>query len=128
VLHLEVVTPQALVVEADVVAVIAPLLDGWRGILPGHAPFQARLMRGELLFRTGSAERTVATLGGVLATDGRRVTVLTGAAAADTDLITLERAIDEEIQRLQAAELEAEKHFGRVYRHLARAFGNPRRP
>jgi F-type H+-transporting ATPase subunit epsilon len=123
-LHLVVLTPQATVFDAVVEAVIVPLSDGWRGILPGHANFQARLMRGHLLFRVGGKERIVATLGGALAVDNNTVTVLTGVAVLDRNLETMEREISEETQRLTALEQEAEKHFNRVYRQMARTFNH----
>jgi F-type H+-transporting ATPase subunit epsilon len=126
-LHLAVFTPQTTVFAAAVDAVIVPLPDGWLGVFPGHAPFQARLMRGEVLFRVDGKERVLATLGGTIAVDGGTVTILTGVAALDRDLETLERDISEEGQRLAALEQEAEKHFNRVYRQMARTFNHRRR-
>ncbi len=126
-LRLTVLTPQATVFAAAVDAVIVPIPDGWLGVLPGHAPFQSRLMRGEVLFRTDGKERVLATLGGTLAVDRDTVTILTGVAALDRTVETLEREISEEVQRLAALEQEAEKHFNRVYRQMARTFNHQRR-
>jgi F-type H+-transporting ATPase subunit epsilon len=126
-LRLAVFTPQATVFAAAVDAVIVPISDGWLGVFPGHAPFQSRLMRGEVLFRVDGKERLLATLGGTIAVDGETVTILTGVAALDRDMETLEREISEEVQRLTALEQEAEKHFNRVYRQMARTFNHQRR-
>ena len=56
-MRLEVLTPQAVVFEGEVDAVVAPLPDGWIGVLPGHSPFLARLMRGQVLLRNGDGEQ-----------------------------------------------------------------------
>ncbi len=84
-------------------------------------------MRGEVLFRTAGKERVLATLGGILAVDGDTVTILTGVAALDRTMEMLEREISEEAQRLATLEQEAEKHFNRVYRQMARTFNHQRR-
>ena len=119
-LRLEVLTPEQAVYDGEVDAVIAPLPDGWRGILPGRLAFCARLMAGQVVFRTGGRERRLATVGGTLAVAGDTVTILTGAAVLDRDFDALERELREHLARVAAAETEAEKHFNRVYRQLAR--------
>jgi F0F1-type ATP synthase epsilon subunit len=126
-LRLTVLTPQVTVLDETVDAVIAPFADGWRGVLPGHAGFVARLLRGEILFRVGGKERMIATVGGVFSVDQQQVTVLTGEAVVDCHLEQLEHAISEETQQLATLEREAEKHFDRVYRQMARTFNHRRR-
>lgn len=126
-LHLTIVTPQTTVFDDVVESVIAPLADGWKGVLPGHASFVARVMRGEVVFRREGKEHVVATLGGALSVNGETVTLLTGVAALDRTLENLEHEIGEESQRLAALEQEAEKHFDRVYRQMAGAFNYHRR-
>jgi F-type H+-transporting ATPase subunit epsilon len=117
---LEVLTPQATVFAEVVDAVIVPLPDGWKGILPGHAPFCARLMAGQVLARCKGRERLLATIGGTLAVAGDTVTILTGAAALDRGFETLEQEVRDHAERLAEAEREAEKQFDRVYRQMAR--------
>ena len=121
-LRLEVLTPEEIIFDAEVDAVVVPLADGWQGILPGHLGFHARLMRGEVLLRAGGQERVLATLGGTIIVQGWTVTVLTGTAALDCTLETLEHEISGKAQRLAEIEREAEKHFDRVYRQMARTF------
>jgi F-type H+-transporting ATPase subunit epsilon len=118
-LRIEVFTPQGNVLDVPVDSVVAPLPDGWIGILPGHAPFQSRLLAGVVAFRAEDHRRVVATLGGVLSTDADVVSILTGSARLDADLHELEVDIGERAEQAQAIEQEAEKHFGRVYRALA---------
>ncbi|HEY1296911.1 MAG TPA: F0F1 ATP synthase subunit epsilon [Chloroflexota bacterium] len=118
-LRLEVLTPQGTVFDAPVDAVVAPLPDGWIGILPGHTSFQARLLAGVVALRTEGRRRLIATLGGVLSVESDLVSILTGGAMPDAELEGLEEQIGEQAERAQAVENEAEKHFGRVYRALA---------
>lgn len=121
-LRLEVLTPETSVFDAEVDAVVVPLADGWLGVLPGHASFQARLMRGEVVVRIGAETRVLATLGGAVLVEAGTVTILTGSAALDRNLEVLEQEISGQAQRLTAMEQEAEKHFDRVYRQMARTF------
>lgn len=115
-------TPQTTVFAGPIEALTVPLADGWQGIWPGHRPFYARLMAGQIVLRVGAQERRIATLGGTLAVDGSSATVLTGAAALDLDLTRLEQGVEAQIEQNAVAEKEAEKHFNRVYRQLARTF------
>lgn len=126
-LRLVVLTPLATVFDDVVGSVIAPFPDGWYGVLPGHAPFQARVLAGAVVARVGERDRLLATLGGTLTVADDVVTLLTGAAALDRDMDALEREISDEVKRLAALEQEAEKHFNQVYRQLARTFHARRR-
>ena len=117
-LRLEVLTPRAVVYEGAVDSVVAPLPDGWIGVLPGHSPFTARLMRGQVLFRREGQEHIVATIGGSIAVISDLVTLLTGAAALDATFADLEESLGSEAEQIRAMEQEAERHFDRVYRTL----------
>jgi len=120
-LRLLVLTPDGVVFDAHVDEAVVPLADGWVGIRSRHAPFQARLMAGQVVLRAGGRERLLASLGGTVLVEGGEVTILTGVARLDVELETLEREIGDDLKRRAALEQEAEKHFDRVYRNLARA-------
>lgn len=123
-LRLMLLTPLVTVFDGTVDAVIVPLADGWKGIFPGHAPFQARLLAGDVLVRIAGKERVGATLGGALTVEPGAVRILSGVAALDMDLKALERGIDDELRRLTGLEQEAEKHFEQIYRRMARTFNH----
>jgi F-type H+-transporting ATPase subunit epsilon len=53
-IHLELVTPDRLVVRDSVLAVSLPGADGYLGILPGHAPLLSELKAGELSYTLGT--------------------------------------------------------------------------
>lgn len=121
-LRLSVRTPQDGVIDRSVEAVNLPLADGWLEVLPGHSPFQARLMRGQVVFRTGGKQQHIVTLGGTVTVSRDTVSVLAGAAALNTTYEALRNELGSEVERSRAVEQEAEKHFNRVYRSLARTF------
>ena len=61
---LEIVTPerQVLVEQAD--EVVLPSLEGYMGVLPGHAPLLAQLDVGEVSYRVGNQRHFLAVTGG----------------------------------------------------------------
>jgi F0F1-type ATP synthase epsilon subunit len=82
---------------------------------------------GEVFFRDNGNQRMLATLGGTITMDGTTVTILTGVATLDCDLETLERNISEASQLSAEMESEAERHYDRVYRQMARTLNHRRR-
>lgn len=127
-MRLLVLTLDETVFDGAVEEVVVPLPDGWLGVRPRHAPFQARLLAGDVVVRVDGGERTLATLGGTIMVERDAVTILTGVARLDQDLEALERAIGDDLRRRTALEHEAEKHFDRVYRQMARAVRPRSRP
>jgi F0F1-type ATP synthase epsilon subunit len=125
-LYLEVLTPQATIIDVEVASVMLPLPDGWLEVLPGHTEFQARLLPGEVMFKVDDRQRVLTQLGGTVMVGDNRVTILTGVAGLDSDLETLERSISEETEQLAEMEQEAERHFDRVYRQMAQTLNHRR--
>lgn len=63
-IHLNVVTRERKIVDAEVDEVILPASDGEIGVLPGHTPLLATLRIGQLRYRTGTkVERLVISWG-----------------------------------------------------------------
>lgn len=90
-LHLEVVTPEKVMVSQEVDIVVAPGTMGEFGVLEGHVPFLSGIEPGELRFTSGSqTERFLVTTGFSEVSDNR-VSVLVDAAEKATE-IDLERA------------------------------------
>ena len=90
-IHLKVVTPLRLLVEADVDSVALPSLEGEIGILPGHRPLFVGLGRGRVRFLSSGEEEAFAVRGGYAQVQPEKVVVMTdvdeddangGAAAA----------------------------------------------
>ena len=63
-IHLNVVTRERKIIDAQVDEVILPASDGEIGVLPGHTPLLAMLRIGQLRYRTGTkVERLVISWG-----------------------------------------------------------------
>ena len=80
-IHLEIVTPERMLVRDDVDEVVVPGDDGYLGVLPGHTPLVATLRSGDLWYRKGQEKTHVAIAGGFAEVLPDRVTVLAEATA-----------------------------------------------
>lgn len=76
-IHLKVVTPRRLLVEADVEAVFLPTLEGEIGVLPGHRPLFVGIGKGKLRHRSGGDEESIAIRGGYAQVQPEKVVVVT---------------------------------------------------
>ncbi len=76
-IHLKVVTPRRLLVEADVEAVFLPTLEGQIGVLPGHRPLFVGMGRGKLIYREAGGEESFAIRGGYAQVQPEKVVVMT---------------------------------------------------
>jgi F-type H+-transporting ATPase subunit epsilon len=76
-LHLKVVSPRRLLVEADVEAVFLPTLEGQIGVLPGHRPLFVGIGRGKLVYREKGDEEAVPVQGGYAQVQPEKVIVMT---------------------------------------------------
>jgi F-type H+-transporting ATPase subunit epsilon len=101
-IQLIVVTPERQLLQAAVVEVTIPGLDGELGVLPGHAPLITELGVGELKYHAADSSQSVplAILGGFAEVLPDRVTVLAEAA---------ERPEEIDLTRAEAALARAEK-------------------
>jgi F-type H+-transporting ATPase subunit epsilon len=63
-LHLRVITPERMLVDAEVGEVALPGLDGELGILPGHRSLVTALGRGRLFYRLAGSEQQFDVAGG----------------------------------------------------------------
>jgi F-type H+-transporting ATPase subunit epsilon len=107
-IHLQVVTPERKVFEADVDRVEVPGLDGALGILPGHTELVSLLKpAGLLTYQAGNETGEMAVSDGIVEVSADRVTVLANKATRPEDidlsraLMTKERA-EEQLQRAMA--------------------------
>jgi F-type H+-transporting ATPase subunit epsilon len=99
-LHLQIITPDKLLVREDADQVQIPGKSGYLGILPGHAPLITELMIGEISFSNGGTTQYFAVSWGFAEVLPDKVTIL-----ADT----AERAEDIKVTRAQEAKARAEE-------------------
>src|SRR2546429_3918503 len=99
---LEVATPSRLVIAEQVDEVVVPGIEGYFGVLPGHAALLSTLGIGELTYRIGREERHAAVAGGFAEVRNDKVIVLADTAElpAEVDPARAERARDRAEQRL----------------------------
>lgn len=76
-IHLKVVTPRRLLVEADVEAVFLPTLEGEIGVYPGHRPLFVGIGKGKLTCREAGGEESYRIAGGYAEVQPERVVVMT---------------------------------------------------
>jgi len=124
----ELATPSRMLVSADVDEVVAPGVEGYFGVLPGHAALLTTLGSGEVSYRTGKAERYLLVAGGFAEVQPDRVIILAEVAEApqEIDLARAERARQRAELRLSGRhpsghEDEGEIDYNRALAALARA-------
>ena len=89
---LQLVSPVRILVEEEVDEVQVPGLNGYMGILPGHAPLLSELMPGGVLsYRSAAGEKVLAVYGGFVEVQSDRVRILADFAERKEE-INLEEA------------------------------------
>lgn len=91
-LHLEVVSPEQVVISEDVNYVSLPGMNGELGILPEHLPLLAALKIGEMHYTQGTSTHYVFISGGFVELSDNTLTILTDAAERASNINT-ERAL-----------------------------------
>ena len=99
-LRLQITTPQKPVLDKEVDFVVLPAFDGEMGVLPGHAPYVAKLNFGELRYTIDGKEEIFALMGGLAEIAQDEVSVF----AED---IALAREVDEEAAKQKVAQAKA---------------------
>jgi len=99
-LHLQIITPDKLLVREDADSVQIPGKSGYLGILPGHAPLITELMIGEISYTQKGTTQYLAVAWGFAEVLPDKVTILADVA---------ERAEDIDVKRAQEAKAKAEE-------------------
>lgn len=101
--ELQILTPERLLVKAQVDEVVIPGTQGYFGVLPGHTPMLAALSIGEMWYRIGQEKTYLAIAYGFCEVLPDRVTVLARIAerAEDIDPARAEEAKKRAQARLQ---------------------------
>jgi F-type H+-transporting ATPase subunit epsilon len=113
-LQLNLVTPSASLLSAQVDEVRAPGVDGGFGVRPGHAAFLTELNGGVLTAVTGGHEDYYAVAGGFCEVADNRVTVLADFAehASSIDPVQAQQELEAAQRRLREA-LDKDLHVRR---------------
>ena len=101
-LRLDIVTPDKVVLNAEVDYVGASGVDGQFGLMPQHAPLLSALTVGDLYYRQGNETHWVFVSGGFAQISDNKVTILAESA---------ELAADINVERAKEAKERAEKRL-----------------
>ena len=109
--QLEVATPERLLVDEQVTLAELPGLNGYMGILAGHAPLMSALGPGVLSYEGGGGAHVYAISGGFVEVSENHVRVLADDAEAAEDI-----QVDKARQELEQAnrDLQQAKETGDV--------------
>ena len=121
-LSLEITTPMRMVVAEQVDEVVAPGIEGYFGVLPGHAPFLTTLGTGIVTYRIGRDEHQLAVSGGFAEVRNDKVIILADTAERpeEIDRARAERSRERAERRLSGRAQE-EVDYARCQIALARA-------
>lgn len=118
---LEIVTPERQVLVEQVDEVVLPSVEGYMGVLPGHAPLLAQLDVGEVSYRAGNERHFLAVTGGFAEVLRESVSIL-ATACERAEEIDVERARKSRERAEAGLRLDASEHeFHRAAARLRRA-------
>jgi F-type H+-transporting ATPase subunit epsilon len=122
----ELATPTRMLVSVDADEVVAPGVEGYFGVLPGHAAFLTNLAPGDVMYRSGQSEHHLAVLGGFAEVTPERVMILAENAERpeEIDRERAERARQRAEMRLQGRSPTGDSEdidFARAVEALSRA-------
>jgi F-type H+-transporting ATPase subunit epsilon len=122
-LHLEVVTPERVVLEKDVDIVVAPGSEGEFGVLPGHVSFLSGIVPGELRYTAGAEKETLSVTTGFAEVFNNKVSILVDAAErkGEIDAERARKAMERAKERLSRDRSEKDIDFLRAEAALRRS-------
>lgn len=121
-LDVEIVTPDRIILQAQVDELNVPSEWGYIGILPGHAPLLTILGQGELMYSQNAAQHYMSLFWGYMEVNNDKVTILADVAepGAEIDRARAESARDRAEDRLRRIH-ESDIDFDRARAALMRA-------
>lgn len=121
-LGVEIVTPNRIILQAQVDELNLPSERGYIGILPGHTPLLTTLGEGELMYRQGTAQHYMSLFWGYMEVNDDKVTILAEIAEPSTEIdrARAESARDRAEDRLRRIH-DSDVDFDRARTALARA-------
>lgn len=123
VMHLKVLLPSRVLVDENVIRIVAEAENGAFGLLPRHIDFLAALKPGVLTFQApGGGEGFVGHDLGILVKRGAEVLVSTQKAVVGTDLAALRSVIEREFKALDERERTARAALARLEAGMVRRF------
>jgi F-type H+-transporting ATPase subunit epsilon len=109
----ELVSPERLIVSAEVEMVVVPGTEGNFGVLPGHSPLISTIRPGTIdIYQGGAITERIFVVGGIAEVTPERCTVLADEAMAPDALDRV--AIEAELQTVEGNLPSLREHLGRA--------------
>ena len=109
----ELVSPERLIVSAEVEMVVVPGTEGNFGVLPGHAPLISTIRPGTIdIYEGGAITERIFIVGGIAEVTPERCTVLAEVAMAPSSLDRT--ATEAELQVIEGNLPSLREHVGRA--------------
>ena len=122
-MHLEILLPTRILVDTDVIKVIAEAENGSFCLLPHHIDFVAALVPGLLSFTLSDGQEEFTALAeGVLVKRGNEVLISTINGVHGADLGQLNRVVREEYVKLDERDRRARSALARMEADFVRRF------
>src|SRR5437773_8694546 len=119
---LEVATPSRLVIGEQVDEAVVPGVEGYFGVLPGHAAFLTTLGIGEVTYRVGRDEHYLAVSGGFAEVRNDKVIILADSAERPEEIDRARAGqAKERAERRLSGRSEEEVNYVRCQAALSRA-------
>ena len=121
--HLEVVTPEKVVISEKVDTLVAPGTQGLFGVLPGHTRLLTGIVPGEVRWKIGERETSLVVTSGFAEVADDKVSILVDAAelSEEIDLDRARRAMERARGRLFGGIEKESVDFARAEGALNRA-------
>ncbi len=124
-LDVEMITPERILLQAQVDELNVPGDLGYLGILPGHTALLTTLGQGELMYRQGAEQHYLSLFWGYMEVNDDKVTILAEVAevAQDIDRARAESARDraeDRLRRIHEDDIDFERARGALMRALIR--------
>jgi F-type H+-transporting ATPase subunit epsilon len=121
----EIVTPERMLLQAQVDELNVPGELGYLGVLPGHTAFLTTLGEGELMVRQGAEQRFFAVFWGYMEVNDDKVTILAEIAESgdEIDRSRAESARDraeDRLRRTQESDIDFERARAALMRSMIR--------
>ena len=120
-LHVQIITPQKTVFEADADSVIIPSMEGELTVLTHHVPLFTPLVDGIVELKTEKNDYFFSIGGGYLETDGKKAIILVSRASGQDEVDEKEVKLAEERARKMVVEAKTDEERQQAMESLRRS-------
>lgn len=120
-LHVQVVTPDKIILDTNAQEIVIPTIQGEITVLPHHVPLLTQLAPGEIQVKTGSATEHLVVVGGFLEVTESSVSILADYAVHGKDIVAVEAQEAKERAEKAMKEKQSTKDFALAQAEFIRA-------